>query len=328
MSVDSVMTEFNNVIRKNYELEIFDIVIPDADEETGTVPAYFDPETLIEDDICKTIDTAKNTINRAFLYFFNDLEIPNGEHQNFLVLNNISEIFRKTPSYSFTTKEFTDKLEYAYTCGQLYTSYAKGCTGDFLDVLFKHIPVNITSICTKYQQLYDEFIPEPPDTSDPEAEVIPKITQFWNLYSDAFTEEILANKPPFEELSKDFEYLYDKITEYKELGINAAKQQAVGYVFPGDEKRLQVAYPSMDEVFSTCRNKFKLYDTLVDSVYELWLKTITHVEEEYADKQDYEKESLKLKIYSGALLEEIDFFADAQKIYQDFLTFFEQYDIR
>lgn len=59
MSVDSVMTEFNNVIRKNYELEIFDIVIPDADEETGTVPAYFDPETLIEDDICKTIDTAK-----------------------------------------------------------------------------------------------------------------------------------------------------------------------------------------------------------------------------------------------------------------------------
>ena len=30
-------------------------------------PAYFDPETLIEDNICKTIDTAKNTINRAFL---------------------------------------------------------------------------------------------------------------------------------------------------------------------------------------------------------------------------------------------------------------------
>ena len=36
MSVDSVMTEFNNDIRKNYELEIFDIIIPDADEETGT----------------------------------------------------------------------------------------------------------------------------------------------------------------------------------------------------------------------------------------------------------------------------------------------------
>lgn len=325
-SVDLLFTKYINMIRNNYKLEIFNIVIPDPDPETGEIPDYFDPKAFIEENICKTIDRAKNAVNNAFLSLFNNLEAQNGEHQNFIIINAISEMIRGTPSYSFTTKEFTDKLEYAYTCGQLYASYAKGCTGEFLDTPFYNRTLGIiTTICNTWQHEYEKFLEKSSNTSVSES--IPKITQFWNKYSGVFSSEILPYKAPFEKLAISFEQMYNKIIEYKDLGINAAKYQAVGNVFPGDEKRLQVVYPSMDEVFSACRHKFKLYDTLVDSLYELWLETITHVEKEYSDTPDFEKESLKSKIYIGVLLEKTNFYNDAQKLYQYFLTFFKQYNI-
>lgn len=325
MSVDTVIDQFLADIRKNYNLEIFDVIAPSPDETTGEVPAYYDPKTDTEL-VCSNFDTARKKVNTGFLYLFNDLEHPNGEHQNFLMLNSISEIFRQTPSYSFTTKEFTDKLEYAYTCGQLYTSYSKGCTGEFIKNSYQYIPINITRICNKYQELYDAFIPDPP-SSDPDAEIIPKITQFWNKYSGAFSKEIAENNPPIETLSSNFDWFYNKITEYKDLGTNAAKIQAVGYVFYDAKNRVQLINQNMDIIFSLCRYKFKLYDTLVDDLYELWIKTINHVESEYKDLNSYEKESMKQKIYSGQILEVINFYTNAKNIYDDFLTFFTQYSI-
>lgn len=329
MSVDSVINEFINEIRSNYNLSIFDIVVPDSNE--GNVIDYFDPKTILEV-VCQTLESLKSTINNAFLCLFNDLEQINGEHQNFISLNTLSEMFRNTPSYSLETKQFTDKLEYAYTCGELYSSYSKSYNGDFINTLYKNIPINITKICNKYQQLYNEFnsstnIKYISKIINNE-ESIPKITQFWNKYNEQFTEEILQNKNPFIELQSNFNEFYTKIIEYKDLGTRAAKLQATGFVFINATNREQQVLSNMNDIFKLCRNKFKNYDELVDELYELWLTTIEHVNKNYLNLSEYDIESMKQKIYSGLLLEKINFFSDSEILYNYFLTFFSQYNIK
>lgn len=325
MSVDSVLNGFAANIRENYSLEIFDVIIPPPDEETGEVPPYFDPKKYTEQ-VCTAISEAQASINRAFLYLYNDLEIPHGEHQNFITINALSEVFRDTPSYSLSTKIFTDKLEYSYTCGQIYHSYSKGCTGDFLRTLYGYIPTSITNTCNYYQSLYDDFIPV--ISPNPEEPPVPKITQFWNKYSSAFSTAILEHEPQFKSVKNNFSMFYDMITEYKNLAINASKIQAAGFVFVDAKRRTQSVLDNMDTIFKECRNKFKYYDSLVNDLYELWLVTINHVETEYSEESDYEKESLKIKIFSALLLDYVKFYDDSEKLYKNFLTFFTQYGIK
>lgn len=325
MSIDSILNTYISNIRQNYSLEIFDIVVPPPDEETGEIPPHFDPKTSMEE-LCSAISLAKSIINNAFLYLFNNLEIRNGEHQNFITINALSEVFRDTQQYSLDTKIFTDSPEYySNICGQLYFSYAKGYTGDFLTI-YNYVPINITEICNYYQLLYDEYTPD--ISSGSEEPPAPKITQFWNSYGTSFEHQIFSFKPIFEKLSNDFISFYNMITEYKDLAINASKAQATGFVFVDAQRRKQAVLENMDLVFKECRNKFKYYDSLVNDLYELWLTTFDHVESEYSEENEYEKESLKTKIFSALILDYVKFYENSEKLYKRFLTFFTRYGIK
>lgn len=331
MTVESVLNSFIDNIESNYDMDMFGsttVTTPGAEGEEPTTVTYYSGKEELEK-VCEAIDAAKGSINRGFLFLFNDLEQDHGEHQNFLVINALSEIFRKTQSYSFETKQFTDKLWYAYTCGQIYASYARGADGQFLNTLYREIPINITQICTDYQELYDEFTPSttPADPDDPQSQSLPKTVQFWQQYGDTFKEEINPFAETFNQVASDFAWFYDEIIAYKDLGTNAAKLQATGYVFTNTDDRLQVVLPSMTDVFGLCSGKFQIYDTLVEQMYGLWIQTEQHVATEYSDLKEYEIQSYELNIFSGVLLESINFYSDSERIYNEFLTFFTNYDI-
>lgn len=330
MTVESVLNSFITSIEANYDLAMFGSTIvttTGTDGESNTVTYYSGKEEL--EAVCKEIEKAKESINTGFLFLFNDLEQPNGEHQNFLVINALSEVFRKAQSYSFQTKVFTDKLWYAYTCGQLYSSYAHGASGEFLNTLYIEIPINITQICGEYQELYDEFTPSttPADPADPGSKPLPKTVQFWKQYGTQFTKEISPYADTFNQVASDFSWFYNEIIAYKDLGTNAAKLQAVGYVFTNTDDRTQLVNTNMTEVFSLCSGKFEIYDSLVEQLYGLWIQTKNHVATEYTDLQDYEIQGMELNIFTGALLESINFYSDSENIYHEFLTFFQNYGI-
>lgn len=331
MTVESVMSGFVSDIEANYDLEMFGsttvTITDDTTGESSTVTYYSGKEEL--EKICTAINAAKDSINTGFLYLFNDLEQDHGEHQNFLVINALSEIFRKTQSYSFETKQFTDKLWYAYTCGQIYSSYGKGASGQFLTRLYSEIPINITRICGEYQELYDEFTPSttPEDPGDPESKPLPKTVQFWQEYGEEFGSEMEPFLDTFNALAADFNWFYGEITAYKELGTNAAKLQAVGNVFTYTDDRTQLVAPSMTEVFASCDNQFQIYDTLVEEMYDLWLRAEEHVNTEYTDLEEWEIRSTKLNVFAGVLLEHINFFSESETMYNEFLTFFSSYGI-
>ena len=336
MSVESVMEGFVSSIQANYDKEIFEVVTYDpTPSDTGQEEGEDDTITsfdakVVVDQVCDAINAAKESISKGWLYLFNDLEHPNGEHQNFLVLNAVSEVFRKTPSYDFNNPNvFTDRLEYCYTCGQLYTSYAKGVSGEFLDILYGAVPLDITEICEEYQELYDEFVPSttPGDSSDPASRPMPKLMQFWNRYSNQFTAEILAYVPQFQELKSDWDWFYEEVSAYKDLGVSAAQKQAVGYVFVNTDDRTEQVHPTMTDVFQLCKGNFQVYDTLVEELYGIWLQADAHAEQLYAGEDEWTRNSNKLKVFSGVLLEHIGFFDDAKAMHEEFLTFFGRYNI-
>ena len=330
MTVESVLSEFKTQIESNYDLEMFgstEVTTSTPDGGSNTVTYYSGKEELVK--VCEAIDKAKNSINTAFLYFFNDLEQPSGEHQNFLVINALSEVFRRSQSYSFETKEFTNKLWYAYTCGQLYASYSRGCTGEFLSTLYGSIPINISRLCTNYQELYDEFTPDTtaPDPEDPQSKPLPKTVQFWQQYGEEFQTEVEPYIDTFNTVVSDFGWLYNEITKYKDLGTTAAKLQAVGYVFTNTDERTQLVSSNMTDVFALCSGKFEIYDELVGNMYNLWNQSKQHVATEYPDLEEYNIASQELNVFTGVLLESINFYSDSETIYHEFLTFFSKYGI-
>lgn len=323
MSCESILQDYIDTIRNNYTKKIFTVVKYKPTSSSTETISSFDPKPVVET-VCTGISSAKTAISTAWTYLFNDLEIPNGEHQNFLQLNALSEMFRKTPSYSFSNpKVYTDKLDYSYTCGQLYTSYAKGVDGTFLKTLYGNVPDEITAICSKYQNLYDKFVP---DTSETNSK--PKIAQFWESYSADFIKEIKPYELTFKSLASDWNDFYNKVHEYKELGVDAAKKQAVGFVFEHSGEREEQTLPTMTDVFSSCQNKFLYYDNLVEDLYGLWVQSAAHANTIYAEESEWVIISNRLKIFSGVLLEHIGFFSAAEKIYKNLLTFFSKYNIK
>lgn len=372
MSVTSVCNTFKKSIEDNYSLSIFGL---DSDISTqdfmnwATTVLTTDGRPVTKEDmiasmggttgkpilenLISAITKANEAIDKGLLYLFNDLEHSNGEHQNFLVINSLSEIFRNSPSYSFETDSYTEKLEYAYTCGQLYSSYGKASDGTFLSNNFGYVMTDVKKICQTYESYYTGVDPSKIDQSDwgsvlltnedyfinmgwkysytssssSDEEDIPPLVRFWNYYYKQFQEEIQPFIDVFNSMTTDWQWFYDEITSYKEAGTDAAKLQAVGYTFTSSDNRGELASPTMTDVFSSCETKFQAYDSQVEYFYSLWKKTLNKMEEK-TDLDSWDANSEKYKMFTGAILEDTGFFAKAKNIYNEFLTFFQKYGIQ
>lgn len=374
MSVTSVCNTLKKGIEDNYSLSIFGLASDISTEEfmqwafslfnAGDKPLT--KEDMLESMSGKTgmpilknlisaITKANEAIDKGLLYLFNDLEHSNGEHQNFLVINSLSEMFRNTPSYSFETNTYTEKLEYAYTCGQLYSSYSKACDGTFLSNNFGYIISDVKKICQTYEKYYTGIDPDKIDqglwwnailnnedyfntmgwkysytdsSSDNDDEkTIPPLVRFWNYYYEQFQEEIQPFIDTFNSIATDWQWFYDEITSYKEMGTEMSKLQAVGHSFIFSDNRNEQVSPTMTDVFNSCETKFQLYDSQVEYFYSLWKKTLTKIEER-TDLNEWEISAEKYKMFTGAILENTGFFTKAKNMYNEFLTFFQKYDIQ
>lgn len=314
MSVDTIFDNYLKTIRNNYKLGIFSV-------EKG-----FNPKTVLEN-ACSSFNDARKAINNGFLYLFNDLEQPNGDQQNFLIINSIAEIFRSIPMYSYDTKEFADSLDYAYTRGQIYTSYSKGSDGKFIQKLYDQVPKNITNICNEYQKKFDNYVPPVKSASEPEEPEKTPLESFWDKYSAEFTTKINTQSAQMETLANKFKWFYNKITEFKNLGVNASKLQASAHNFLNAKEYTQIVAPTMEDVFSVCRTKFKNYDPVIDNIYEIWLTAKEHVKIEYSELNTNDANTILSKIYSSKVLEYINFYNNSKKLYDELLTFFTQYGI-
>jgi hypothetical protein len=379
MSVTSVCNTFKKSIEDNYSLNIFADTGDQNFKTWATDVLLLNNMAITEENMMKVvggktgasilknlisaITKANEAIDKGLLYLFNDLEHSNGEHQNFLVINSLSEIFRNSPSYSFETDSYTEKLEYAYTCGQLYSSYSKASDGTFLSNNFGYVMTDVKKICQTYESYFTGVDPSEIDqsgviqtsqqsnwasmqitnkdyldyindkvliidsSSSDDEEDLPLLVRFWIYYYKQFQEEIQPFIDVFNSMVTDWEWFYDEITSYKEAGTDAAKLQAVGYTFTSSDNRSELASPTMTDVFSSCETKFQTYDSQVEYFYSLWKKTLSKMEEK-TDLDSWDANSEKYKMFTGAILEDTGFFTKAKNIYNEFLTFFQKYGIQ
>lgn len=325
MSVTSVCNSISSSIRTVFKSEPFvSKNYTSTDTSSNTESSATGGRTVLEA-LIESITKANEAIDKGLLYLFNDLEHSNGEHQNFLVINSLSEIFRNNPSYSFETDTYTEKLEYAYTCGQLYSSYGKASDGTFITNSYGYVTTDVLKVCNTYSEYYNKFTPSISSTSSYSG--TSKIVQFWNRYYSSFSQEIQPFIDVFNSMATDWQWFYDEITTYKETGTEAAKLQAVGYTFTSSDNRSELALPTMTDVFSSCETKFQAYDSQVEYFYSLWKKTLNKMEEK-TDLDSWDANSEKYKMFTGAILENIGFFTKAKNIYNEFLTFFQKYGIQ
>lgn len=329
MSISSVMAAHKTTIRANEDLECMEPATSSETDSNGdtTTTVTFDPMDVLES-VCTSIDEVVSAVTTGFQALYDDLEVTNGEHVNFIVLNAYGEVFRKRQSYDFDTCEFTDRLEYSYTIGQLYQSYANGCDGEFLDFILGPYPARITEICEEYNELYEDFSYS--TTPDADGNVESKATQFWNRYSAVFTEDINTQKANYDTVTADWNSFYSKIIEYKDLGASASKQMSIGSSFIQEADRAEVVQATMQDVFLNCKGKFQTFDSLVGTLYDLWVDSKAHVDDYWVGTQEieeYEVTTYYINVYYGAMLEQVGFYDSAETLYDWFVSFFKKYSI-
>lgn len=322
MSTTSVLNKYINIIRSNYNLDIFEEEVISTDDITGESVTVSRPK-LVTENVCTSISNASNSIFMAFDVLFNSHKIEDGQNQNFMVINAFSENYRNYDQYN--DGSFSINKTYTNCCGKFYHASAIGSSGEFL-LQYKVYPDNITDICLYYETLYDDFVPviPLPTLDDTPTETEPKITQFWNIYINEFTSKVNAQKTMFDNLKSDFSSFEVHVQNYIDIGQNNAMAFAVGSVFIDSDKKTTMPYINMAQDWNTHENKFLYYSSDIENIYKLWLTSATETDKIYSvNATEYEYDSIRQNIFFSLILTYKDFW-NQSNIIDEFISKFNE----